>query len=165
MQVLGTYPPPLKLIEFINEGKATKIKRLLSKISSLAHFSQSMTDYFASDDALEPALAVICEVLRGSDDIGGVLKNEGTSFLRLAQPYEKNRSPGDHDVTEKKPKKSSVLERGKSGRLICWDFQKGSCKSKSCKFSHECKNCSSKNHGAYACTRKSKRSRSRKSKD
>ena len=48
-----------------------------------------MTDYFARDDVLEPALAVICEVLRDIDDIGGLMDKKAASFLSLAQPYEK----------------------------------------------------------------------------
>ena len=51
--------PPLKLIEFVNQEKAKNIRNAIQKIKSLAHFSQSMTDYFARDDAPEPALAVI----------------------------------------------------------------------------------------------------------
>ena len=162
------HTPPLKLIEFINGKKAANIKKLLAKISSVAHFSQSMTDFFASDDALEPALAVVCEVLRDTEDIGGVLKKNGTSFLRLAQPYEKNRSPNDHDVVDKKrPQKSRASgRRGSSSRFHCWDFQKGDCKfGKKCSFSHKCRNCGSPNHGSYECTKKSRRSRSRRSKD
>ena len=53
--------PPIKMLRRINETTATKILGILRKISELAHFSQSMADYFAHDDALEPALG---EVLR-----------------------------------------------------------------------------------------------------
>ena len=72
--------PPLKLIEFVNQEKAKEIQKIMAKISSLAHFSQSMADYFARDDALEPALAVVCEVLRNTEDVGGVLKNQAAHF-------------------------------------------------------------------------------------
>ena len=65
--------PLTKLIEFINGQKDVDIQKILSKIVALAHFSQSMTDYFAHDDALEPALAVVCEVLRHNVDSGDFL--------------------------------------------------------------------------------------------
>ena len=52
--------PPLKLIEFVNQGKASEIRKMISKISSMAHFSQSMVDYFTRDDALELVLVVVC---------------------------------------------------------------------------------------------------------
>ena len=61
--------PPLTLIKFINPQKAANIQKLVTKISSLAHFSQSMADFFARDDALEPVLAVVCEILRGCPHI------------------------------------------------------------------------------------------------
>ena len=80
------------MIEFINKVKAADILKLVGKISSLAHFSQSMADYFARDDALEPALAVVCEVLRTSQDVGGVLEKRAATFMSLAQPYDKHRS-------------------------------------------------------------------------
>ena len=54
--------PPIKILELVNKRKAADINSLIQKISSLAHFCQSMADYFAHDEALEPALAVVCEV-------------------------------------------------------------------------------------------------------
>ena len=83
--------PPSKIIGLINSSKAEKISELIQRISSVAHFSQSMTDYFAHDDAVEPALAVLCEVLRTGPDVGAVLKNGYTNFLGLAQEYQKSR--------------------------------------------------------------------------
>ena len=49
--------PPLSILEFINPQKAARIRKLFKKISSLAHFSQSMADFYAHDDTLEPALS------------------------------------------------------------------------------------------------------------
>ena len=77
--------PPMKLIEFVNKNKADNIRKALEKISSLAHFSQSMADYYARDDALEPSLAVVCEVLRNTEDIGGLLfKKKGCYVFELS---------------------------------------------------------------------------------
>ena len=72
--------PPLKLIECINKQKAEDIQNSLKKISSLAHFSQSMTDFFAHDDALEPALAVVCDLLRQNVEGTGGLPTNSTFF-------------------------------------------------------------------------------------
>ena len=81
--------PPIKILNLINSKKAKEITDLVQKITRLAHFSQSMTDYFAMDDAVEPALAVLCEVLRTDTDVGAVLSNNYTNFLGLAQKYHK----------------------------------------------------------------------------
>ena len=51
--------PPMSILEFINPQKVAVIRKLIDKISSLAHFSRSMADFLAHDDALEPALVVI----------------------------------------------------------------------------------------------------------
>ena len=151
--------PPLKLIEFFNPKKAAEIRKIIEKISSVAHFSQSMADYYARDDALEPALAVVCEVLRNTEDIGSILKNRTATFLSLAQPYEKERSEEDHEFTfEKKNKK-------RRSDLWCWRFQNGSCNWGKCNFSHECKYCGSRRHGGSDCSRKRRRSRGRKKSD
>ena len=149
--------PLIKLIEFFNRGKAAKMRKIISKISSLAHFSQSMADYFARDDALEPALAVVCEVLRNTEDVGGVLKKRAATFLSLAQPYEKERSSADHDVNfEKKQTKS------RKSTFPCFRFQRGECKFDNCIYSHKCKKCGSSSHGSDDCSRKRHRSRGRK---
>ena len=42
-----------------------------------------MTDYFGHDDALEPALAVLCEVLGTSPDVGSKLESGFSNLLRF----------------------------------------------------------------------------------
>ena len=55
---------PIELLKFFNPEKADKIVKIFDNIVSVAHFGQSMLDYFALNDALEPALAVVCQQLR-----------------------------------------------------------------------------------------------------
>ena len=62
-----------------------------------------MANYFAHDDALEPALAVLCEVLRNAPNIGAVLNNKCQTFLGLAACFQKLRSSEDHDIKMAKP--------------------------------------------------------------
>ena len=42
-----------------------------------------MADFFAHDDALEPALAVISEVLRNKEDLDEVLKKKWAPRFKL----------------------------------------------------------------------------------
>ena len=154
--------PPLSILEFINPQKAAIIRELIKKISSLAHFSQSMADFFAHDDALEPALAVICEVLRNKEDLCEVLTKRGATFLSLAQPYDKHRSASDHDAVEtKKPDGTLKSKYTKRPRFSCFAFQRDSCKYRDCKFSHECSLCGLRRHGSRACPNKRTKSTSR----
>ena len=125
--------PPMKLIEFVNKNKADNIRKALEKISSLAHFNLSMADYYARDDALEPSLAVVCEVLRNTEDIGGLLKKRGATFLSLAQPYEKERSKDDHDLTQNQNRKTGT------SNMSCWRFNAGGCNFDNCFYKHVCK--------------------------
>ena len=159
--------PPLKLIEFVNRNKAQNIQKALEKISSLAHFSQSMADYFARDDALEPALAVICEALRSTEDMGGMMKKRAATFLSLAQPYEKERSTEDHAISASKKDRKS--RRQTSSNLTCFGFQKNNCNfGRNCFYRHVCSNCGSRNHGLDNCRRERKKrgsSRDRKSRN
>ena len=159
--------PPIKILSLLNETTAEKISGALKKISELAHFSQSMADYFAHDDALEPALAVLCEVLRNAPDIGSILNNKCQSFLGLANCFQKLRSPEDHDIrnivtvkkaTEKIAMKPRQLRPG--GRYppyrmgLCFRFQStAGCPKENCSFAHNCAACNSPDHGRMACPR------------
>ena len=148
--------PPIKIIECMNKKKAADILKLVGKIASLAHFSQSMAEYFARDDALEPALAAVCEVLRTSQDVGGVLEKRATSFMGLAQPFDKHRSAADRDACFKTDF-SKRSGRTTSSEGLCWRFQKQFCNAEKCSFIHKCSKCGSTNHGESKCKRRKRR--------
>ena len=163
---------PIELIKLVNEEKANKMLEIFHRIKAFAHFSQSLTDYFANDDALEPALAVVCQLLRQNENIGTVLKDRHTTFLGLAQPFQKLRSPRDRDFevenkeiitssnnmnrgyfssSDRKPT-SRAGRKKRNKRKFCYVFQKrSSCRKRNCAFSHKCANCRSKNHGEDDC--------------
>ena len=104
---------------------------------------------------------VICgQPLRNKEVISEVLKKGGTSFLSLAQPFDKHRSAADHDVEDQKTSKSQESKRPKGRRLPCFAFQRGDCKFRGCKFSHLCSLCGSNRHGGHACPRKRQKSNS-----
>ena len=158
--------PLQKIIQLINSKSAEKLADILRKINDLAHFSQSMADYFVHDHALEPALAVQCEVLRNDPDIGAVLNNKCQTFLGLATSFQKLRSPEDHDIkknvvprqpadkTVKKPRQlrpaSTPSFRFRPG--LCFRFQgSAGCQRANCSYSHVCATCNSENHGNSRC--------------
>ena len=165
--------PPIELIKFINEEKAGKILKIFDKVKSFAHFSQSMSDYFAHHDALEPALAVVCQMLRQNQNIGAILKDRHTTFLGLAQSFQMLKSNMDRDCvgdqrqkatrstyrrqssdreTPRTRKRSNPYEQG-----FCYHFQKySSCSKRYCVFPHKCAICRSSRHGKAVCPRKIK---------
>ena len=150
--------PPIKILELINKQKAADILKILSKISSMAHFSQSMADFFAHDDSLEPALAVVCEALRNYDDVGATLGKRGT-FLGLAQSFQKHRSRQDHDAVKDHtyPRLKQTRSRNQPKRRFCFRYQKYDyCPLRHCDYIHECELCGSRKHGKGNCNKKSR---------
>ena len=51
--------PIIDILKLINDVKATKIFTSIEKIVNLAHITQSIGNYFARDDALDPALGTM----------------------------------------------------------------------------------------------------------
>ena len=161
--------PPIELVKFVKEEKASKLLQFFEKIKSYAHFSQSMTDYFGHTDALEPAFGVFNQVLRQNENIGVVLKDRHTTFLGLAQSFQVNpHIDRDGEGKQKEKLTFSRYKRQSSDRDVarlrkrirpynqgfCYDFQKKSfCSKRHCALKHQCAICRSKRHGKAACSR------------
>ena len=150
--------PIIEVLQLIDKKKAQKICLSLDKISALAHLSQSMGNYFARDDSLDPALSIVCQALRGNIDIEYILRKRGGTFQSLASSYHHLKSPKDRDLSgnthNPKPQGSGGgYSRGNRRKTtFCWYFQRnGRCSKSGCTFKHKCKRCGSKNHGEKNC--------------
>ena len=66
--------PIIDTLRLINADKAKKLVSSIEKFVALAHVSQSMGNYFARDDALDPALSTVCKTPRGNTDLEFILK-------------------------------------------------------------------------------------------
>ena len=154
--------PLLEILKFIDSEKATKILSALDKIVSLANLSQSMGNYFARDDALDPALSIVCEGLRGDTDFEYLLKSRGGTFQSLASAYYHLKSTVDRDVSGRIGPQSggggygftNMSRRGQKSnkRGICWWFQRQrGCSKRDCHFDHRCMRCYQRNHGEFEC--------------
>ena len=69
--------PIIDIPRLIDAKKAEEICSTIDKIAALAHLSQSMGNYFARDDSLDPALSTVCQALRGNIDIEYTLRKRG----------------------------------------------------------------------------------------
>ena len=155
--------PLVKILSLWNEDKAVELLGLVDKIEQALHFSLSLTDYFAYDDALEPALAVVCESLRKEPSIGCQLMKLNSSFLSLAQCYQKQRSGADMDFApQRTPKSSRAVQPPQMSFKraprpppyqygLCFDFQKNNCFRQNCKYNHLCSKCGAHQHGSSQC--------------
>ena len=159
--------PLIDILKLIDPAKAGKIFTSIDKIVALAHFSQSMGNYYARDDSLDPALNVVCEALRGNFDIEYILRKRGGTFQSLASTYYHLRSSGDRDLSGPTHFSRNRGSRGTGGyrsytrktppsSKTCWEFDKNDrCSKRDCKFSHRCKRCGSKKHGERSFRKKS----------
>ena len=155
--------PLIDILKIIDDEKANKILSLIDKITALAHLSQSMGNYFARDDSLDPALSIVSETLRGNIDFELLLRSRGGTFQTLASAYYHLKSPVDHDLSGNTHTSKTKKYRGgrnfrdpprqtATSKRNCWYFQKhGRCSKPDCSYSHRCLRCGSKNHGEKKC--------------
>ena len=166
---LGKIFKCLKDIPIIeNKEKAQKIISSIDKIVALAHVSQSMGNYFARDDSLDPALNVVCQGLRGNINFEQVLRSGGGTFQSLASAYWHLKSEYDHDlVGSTQMPKGGLGKRGNFGKRgfgsdsqrpftprkkPCWIFQRsGQCSRQGCWYDHRCTRCGNRSHGEREC--------------
>ena len=135
---------------------------ILERIISNMHFTQSMSGFLASEDAIEAAKTVVSEAVRRGPNLGNFLR--GGSFASCVQVYRSLSSRFDADryfflnkkwsVQKKNPLYKTTDSRFPYPTGYCYKFQKtNSCALTDCQFKHKCSNCYSKNHGAESCTR------------
>ena len=164
----------LNLMQKLNQTKARDFCKIINRLESNLKFTQSLSEHFATDDMLEPALMVISDGLRKSPDLGEGLW--GRSVAGNALLYRHRASSQDHELKSRRlryqtdrspPRTPTRRPRGRivSGRTpyrsyftpeypkgTCFRFQKtGKCESKECPYDHECCKCFSKSHGRDTC--------------
>ena len=159
------------LMAAANPTKSKRVIITFQRIISNLHFSQSMSEFLASEGSIETAKLVVSEALKRGPDLGRFLR--GGSFASCAQVYRHLSSKFDYDAAIFLNQKSSPpLSRTRNTMYYrsstqnrpaqkfpyptgyCYQFQKyGSCSFPSCKFDHLCSHCKATTHGANNCPR------------
>ena len=159
----------IDILKLVDSEKAQKIFSSIDKIVALAHVSQSMSDYFARDDGIDPALSTVCQALRGGTDFAYMLRSRGGTFQSLASAYYHIKSPADRDLRGSTHPSgarggasgagdSGNTQRRRTGTGSCWYFQKnGRCSRRNCWYPHRCTRCGSKDHGENSCRNRKKK--------
>ena len=153
------------LMKTMDDKKFHRFCTIFNRLISNVNFTQSLSEYFATDDMLEPALAVIAEAIRSGPDLGSILR--GGSFSASSLTYRNRASYGDHDQNPKPYRstrsspnhRSSNNSRQSSSKIkteyrfgYCFDFQEfGKCRRSKCKYFHQCSKCDSFSHGYNSC--------------
>ena len=153
------------LMKTMDNTKFGRFCSIFNRLISNVNFTQSLSEYFATDDMLEPALSVIAEAIRSGPDLGSILR--GGSFSASSLTYRNRASYSDHDQSPKTYRssrssqnvRSSNNSRRSSSKIkseykfgYCFDFQEfGICKRSKCKYFHQCCICDSFAHGQTSC--------------
>ena len=151
--------PIIDILKLINDVKANKILSTIEKIVSLAHVNQSIGNYFARDDALDPALSTICQALRDNAGIEFFLEKRGGTFQSLTAAFHHLKSPDDRDLVgsthtpwERRNYTPNPYKKRRPLQGNCWFFQKhGRCSKRDCRFDHKCARCGKRSHGETNC--------------
>ena len=154
------------LMNKMNEKRCTKFCKIMNRLHGNLHFSQSLNEYFATDDMLEPPLLLVAEAIRNGPNLGTFLR--GGSVAAASMMYRHRASPSDHDwgsspkTSVKKetfsPRNSSPSSFRKQHQIYkykvgyCFQFQNtGSCETTECQYMHKCSKCKESTHGEDTC--------------
>ena len=141
---------------------------VLKRIQANLEFTQSLAEYFATDDMLEPALLVVSSAIRRNLNLEESLR--GGSVTAQSLLYRHRASPRDHDFSTRRSVKEPRVQNSKPlfshfsrtkqlgtpspGFPIgtCWRFQTtNACPKDDCRYDHTCCHCHSKSHGKRSC--------------
>ena len=162
--------PVVDVLKLIVPHKADAVVRILNGIELLADFNQRLNCHLASHQALEPILAVLCDMLRSGEDFTARARHAPLAVA--AQAVQHTCSTPDEDASfpdkKKQNRASGAAGRtdgsrpGRGGarrgggtrlRFCCFNFQNGPCTRSPCPYRHVCDNCGSSAHGRASCQR------------
>ena len=161
----------LSVMRNLDAKRCKSFCTILDRVADNLDFTQSLGEYFATDDMLEPALMQITEALRRDPNLRKNL--HGGSFASNAMVYRHRASPRDHDrnfsrgsrprssprtSTDTKSQKSGTTNKlwmGKFKYGYCFRFQHtDDCDRPECEFLHKCSGCDESSHGLNSCPSK-----------
>ena len=85
----------MDLMKKMNAKRCREFCTIMNRLHGNLDFSQSLNEYFATDDMLEPVLLLVAEAIRKGPNLGTFLR--GGSVAANAVMYRHRASPKDHD--------------------------------------------------------------------
>ena len=147
LRSIATLASPIDVLRIISPQKAVALTSSVKHIMALADYVQSVCGHLAANEALEPAHAVICQVLRTGANFEHA-KISNPIHLAAAAVTPLCHAPDVDGKLEKTPSRRSNPGRR---RGYCYSYQRGSCDRTSCIYKHACAICDSPAHGDRAC--------------
>ena len=152
---------PMELLHLFIPARAAEISAAISEISALADYEQSLCNHLASSEALEPAHAVLCSILRTGADFKAAMSHQpiqlaaqtvaplctGTNVNGSLSAWQDAQSPGRAGSRARPTVRPPPYQVG-----FCFNFQQGKCHRPNCKYDHRCATCRSPSHGKESCS-------------
>ena len=155
--------PAVDVLKLFVPHKADAIVRILNGIEALADFNQRLGRHLASQPALEPIHAVLCDMLRsGADFTTGAGKTPLSIAAQAVQHIcttpdddaynlKKGGTQGDRRSNAGRSGRASGARGGDRQSNHCYGFQRSLCDKKNCFYRHICARCGSSDHGESRC--------------
>ena len=143
---------PMNLLRMVAPRKASELESALREVSALASYNQSLCGHLAASEALEPAHAVICDVLRTGADFSQAFSYQPVHIAAQAVAHLCTKPDVDGLLPPKtKIKKEPTKRNFRYTPGVCFAFQRGACTQDPCQYKHVCGYCASPNHGGRTC--------------
>ena len=168
--------PVIDVLKLLAPHRATAIVEILTGIEGLSDFNQRLNNHLASNSALEPIHAVLCDTLRSgfsfaecsrrnplsvaTQAVSGIcsrLDADATFFSQGSRQPLRQRLNTTNTV--RRPNTLRSNRAAPAGRPVqrndnvCFPFQNNRCYRQRCTYRHICSACSSPYHGLVNCRR------------
>ena len=124
----------------------------IRRISAVADYVQFLCGYLAANEALEPAHAVLFDLLCTGADFERAAASNPIHLAAGAIKHLCSQPDVDGTLGKKKPAADRNPQRPTPyPKGYCFNFQVGKCTRQKCSFRHRCAQCHSENHGKHQC--------------
>ena len=151
LRSIAVMASPHDVLRIVAPEKAAVVESTLRQISALADYVQSLCGYLAGNEALEPAHAVICKLLRTGADFE-LAATTNPIHVAAAAMAPLCRHPDIDGVLKKKSPSTRTRNASNCPQGYCYRFQRARCTNQSCTYRHLCANCHSPGHGRSTCS-------------
>ena len=151
--------PFTSLMKLFDRVKGDDLEARILGLAADLDFAQSVLDLVSSKEELNPALNAVAEAFKRRALSGSFVSDThciALDALRYADTKGENDQDGLATDIKSLYDKNRKLQRGdKPTPNICWPYQRGVCRWKSCRFTHMCSLCGVLGHGSMYCGKRS----------
>ena len=146
--------PPLSVFKLMNKVSASEVCSLAEKVAAELDFVQESVDLVATKESLNPSMNAVAEAFRRRHLSGRFVSvNQNVKLDSLVYADTSSANDFDHcasDVQKLIKEKAKPSPAGQR-KMACFDFQRGACRWRKCRFDHRCSVCGRLGHGRLNC--------------